>query len=170
MSLRVCWGGRKEPAPASDQKKDQDKEQKKDQSKNQEKDQEKPNPNAELLKSVEAMDQKMQEVEYKFISRAEALSDDKYYSVAEKIYLNLIWLNGEVGTGAGDVAGGVDYPPTDTAVAILQMIEKDLAVAQSDYQNLLDKEIPAFNRALLEKGITPVASVAAPENPDEDGE
>src|SRR6266446_1140639 len=163
-------GGRKEPAPASDQKKDQDKEQKKDQGKSQGEDQEKPNPNAELLKSVEAMDQKMQEVEYKFISRAEALSDDKYYSVAEKIYLNLIWLNGEVGTGAGDVAGGVDHRPTDTAVAILQMIEKDLAVAQSDYQNLLDKEIPAFNRALLEKGITPVASVAAPENPDEDGE
>ena len=163
-------GGRREPATASDQKKDQDKEQKKDQGKSQGEDQEKPNANAELLKSVEAMDQKMQEVEYKFISRAEALSDDKYYSVAEKIYLNLIWLNGEVGTGAGDVAGGVDHPPTDTAVAILQMIEKDLAVAQSDYQNLLDKEIPAFNRALLEKGITPVAAVAAPENPDEDGE
>ena len=163
-------GGRREPATASDQKKDQDKEQKKDQGKSQGEDQEKPNANAELLKSVEAMDQKMQEVEYKFISRAEALSDDKYYSVAEKIYLNLIWLNGEVGTGAGDVAGGVDHRPTDTAVAILQMIEKDLAVAQSDYQNLLDKEIPAFNRALLEKGITPVAAVAAPENREEDGE
>ena len=47
----------------------------------------------------------MQDVEYRFISRADALSDDKYYSIPEKIYLQLIWLNGEVGTGAGDVAG-----------------------------------------------------------------
>ena len=101
----------------------------------------------------------MQDVEYKFISRADALSDDKYYSVSEKIYLRLIWLNGEVGTGAGDVAGGVDNPATDTAPAILQAIEKDLSEAQSAYQNLVEKELPAFNRTLLDKGMTPIAFV-----------
>jgi len=128
------------------------------------------NPDPELLKAVEAMDQKMQDVEYKFISRADALSDDKYYSIPEKVYLHLIWLNGEVGTGAGDVAGGVDNPPTDTAAAILETIEKDLAEAQSGYQNLIDKELPAFNRSLLDKGITPIAFVRPPQNDDEDDE
>jgi photosystem II stability/assembly factor-like uncharacterized protein len=126
------------------------------------------NPDPELLKAVEAMDQKMQEVEYKFISRADALSDDKYYSIPEKIYLHLIWLNGEVGTGAGDVAGGVDNPPTDTAAAILQIFESDLAGAQSGYQNLIEKELPAFNRALLDKGIAPIAFVRPAETEDED--
>ena len=126
------------------------------------------NPDPELLKAVEAMDQKMQDVEYAFISRADALSDDKYYSIPEKIYLHLIWLNGEVGTGAGDVAGGVDNPPTDTAAAILETIEKDLAEAQSGYQNLIEKELPAFNRALLDKGITPIAFVRPPEPEEED--
>jgi hypothetical protein len=110
----------------------------------------------------------LQDVEYKFISRADALSDDKYYSIPEKIYLHLIWLNGEVGTGAGDVAGGVDNPPTDTAAAILETIEKDLAEAQSGYQNLIEKELPAFNRALLDKGITPIAFVRPPEPEEED--
>ena len=128
------------------------------------------NPNPELLKAVEAMDQKMQDVEYKFISRADALSDDKYYSIPEKIYLHLIWLNGEVGTGAGDVAGGVDNPPTDTAAAILKDIEADLFEAQNAYQNLIDKELPGFNRALLDKGITPIAFVRPPHNDDEDDE
>jgi hypothetical protein len=129
------------------------------------------NPDPELLKAVEAMDQKMQDVEYRFISRADALSDDKYYSIPEKIYLQLIWLNGEVGTGAGDVAGGVDSPPTDTAAAILETTEKELADAESRYQNLIDKELPAFNRGLLDKGITPVALVRPPndEQEDEDG-
>jgi photosystem II stability/assembly factor-like uncharacterized protein len=126
------------------------------------------NPDPELLKAVEAMDHKMQDVEYKFISRADALSDDKYYSIPEKIYLHLIWLNGEVGTGAGDVAGGVDNPPTDTAAAILETIDKDLAEAQSGYQNLIEKELPAFNRALLDKGITPIAFVRPPEPEEED--
>src|SRR6202007_1700941 len=126
------------------------------------------NPDPELLKAVEAMDQKMQDVEYKFISRADALSDDKYYSVPQKIYLHLIWLNGEVGTGAGDVAGGVDNPPTDTTAAILQNIEADLFEAQTAYQNLVEKELSAFNRALLEKGITPIAFVRPVQNEDDD--
>jgi len=84
--------------------------------------------------------------------------------------LKLIWLNGEVGTGAGDVAGGVDNPPTDTAAAILQEIEKDLSEAQSGYQNLMEKEIPAFNRMLLEKGIAPIAFVRPAEKGDEEDE
>jgi len=125
------------------------------------------NPDPELLKTVEAMDQKMQDVEYKFISRADALSDDKYYSIPEKVYLHLIWLNGEIGTGAGDVAGGVDNPPTDTAAAILETIEKDLTEAQTSYQNLIEKELPAFNRTLLDKEITPVAFVRPPESEEE---
>ena len=126
------------------------------------------NPDPELLKAVEAMEQKMQDVEYKFISRADALSDDKYYSIPEKIYLHLIWLNGEVGTGAGDVAGGADNPPTDTAAAILETIEKDLAEAQGAYQKLIEKEIPSFNRSLLDKGIAPIAFVLPAEEGNED--
>jgi hypothetical protein len=156
-------GGRKLAAPGTTEKKEEAKEVK------QEKDEAHPDP--ELLKAVEAMDQKMQDVEYKFISRADALSDDKYYSIPEKVYLQLIWLNAEVGTGGGDVAGGVDNPPTETAVAILQTIEKDLGTALTDYQNLIEKELPAFNRTLLDKGITPIAILrpAVTQEEEEDG-
>src|SRR6266705_2384453 len=41
-------------------------------------------------------------------------------------YLNLIWLNAEVGTGGGDVAGGADFPPTDTQLDTLRLIEIDM--------------------------------------------
>jgi hypothetical protein len=155
-------GGRKIAPAAGGEKKEEPKDAKQEKSE--------ANPDPELLKAVEAMDQKLQDVEYKFISRADSLSDDKYYSISEKIYLQLIWLNGEVGTGAGDVAGGVDNPPTDTAGAILQTIEKDLAEAQSGYQTLIEKEIPVFNRMLLEKGITPIAFVRPAVTNDEDDE
>jgi photosystem II stability/assembly factor-like uncharacterized protein len=112
---------------------------------------------AELLKSVQDMDQKMQTVEYKLITKALSTSDDKYFIAAYNVYFNLIWLNGEVGTGAGDVAGGADYGPTDTALSLTEMIEKDLAAAKAEYRTLIDKDLPAFNRSLAANGVTPLS-------------
>jgi photosystem II stability/assembly factor-like uncharacterized protein len=112
---------------------------------------------SQLLKSVLDMDQKMQSVEYKLVSKALTTSDDKYFIAAYKIYFNLIWLNGEVGTGAGDVAGGADYGPTDTARNLTDMIEKDLAAAKIEYRSLMDKDVPAFNKSLVANGVTPVS-------------
>jgi hypothetical protein len=109
-------------------------------------------PKSEFERAVEAMDQKLQDVEYKLFSKALRTSDDKYFIQAYKVYLNLLWLNGEVGTGAGDVAGSADDKPTDTAVGLLQDIEKDLDAARAEYKALMDKEVPAFNRMILEKG------------------
>ena len=113
---------------------------------------------ADLRKSVQQMDQKMQSVEFKLITREDANSDDKYYTDAYKVYLNLIWLNGEVGTGAGDVAGGADFAPTPASLEVLQNIEKSLSQAAADYQNLMTQEVPAFDRSLAQQGITPLTA------------
>ncbi|MBZ5604642.1 MAG: sialidase [Acidobacteriia bacterium] len=113
---------------------------------------------ANLLKSVQEMDQKMQKVEYKLITKALSTSDDKYFIAAYNVYFNLIWLNGEVGTGAGDVAGGADYGPTDTALSLTDMIEKDLAAARTEYRSLMDKDVPAFNKSLAANGVTPISA------------
>lgn len=113
---------------------------------------------ADELKTVQEMARKMQSVEYKLITRSLALSDDKYFVEAYNVYFNLIWLNGEVGSGAGDVHGGADLGPTDTAGEMLQAIEKDLAAARGDYRNVMEKDVPAFNKWLAERGMTPLAS------------
>jgi hypothetical protein len=117
---------------------------------------------AETLKSVEAMDQKMLAVEYKLLNKALMTSDDKYFIEAYTVYFNLLWLNGEVGPGAGDVAGGMDFGPTETSRMLLDMIEKDLATATAEYRNLMDKEVPGFNRAMGEHGITPLSATIPP--------
>jgi hypothetical protein len=117
------------------------------------------NGKPELLKTVQEMDQKLTNVEFELITKTDANSDDKYFSDAYKVYLNLIWLNGEVGTGAGDVAGGVDYPPTKTSVTLLEDIEKKLAIAQADYRTVMDKDLPAFNRAMASGGVMTVTAV-----------
>src|SRR5207253_10144107 len=110
---------------------------------------------AALLKQVADIDKRLLDVESKILEPAQMTSDDKYFQQAYRIYMNLIWLNGEVGPGAGDVAGGADFPPTDTSVGMLENIEKDLTSAKGEYRTLIDREIPAFNRA-IGNAITPL--------------
>jgi photosystem II stability/assembly factor-like uncharacterized protein len=116
----------------------------------------------EVVKSVEEMNDKMLAVEYKLLNKALMTSDDKYFIEAYTVYFNLLWLNGEVGPGAGDVAGGMEFGPTDTSRMLLDMIEKDLATATAEYKNLMEKEVPGFNRSMSEHGITPLNAAVPP--------
>ncbi|HKW66076.1 MAG TPA: hypothetical protein VJP04_02230, partial [Terriglobales bacterium] len=116
--------------------------------------------NPELIQSAEKTGKQMEDVEYKLVSKSLTASDDKYYVESYKVYYNLLWLNAEVGPGAGDVAGGTDFPPTDTEYALLTDIEKDLASAKVEYATLMDRSLPAFNRALLEHGVMPLPGAA----------
>jgi hypothetical protein len=101
-------------------------------------------------------------VEYEMLAEPLAASDDKTYISAWKIYYNLLWLNGEIGSGAGDVSGGTDFKPTDTEVALTALLEQQLAKAESDYKNLMDSEVPAFNKTLMEHKVTPIVATGAP--------
>jgi hypothetical protein len=103
---------------------------------------------AALLKQIVDMDKKLFEVESKLLEPAQMTSDDKYFQQAYRVYMNLIWLNGEVGPGAGDVSGGADFPPTDTSVSVMESIENDLTGAKADYKRLMEQDVPAFNRAV----------------------
>jgi hypothetical protein len=106
-----------------------------------------------IEQALHDLDQKMMNVELQLITRTEMHSDDKWYVEAYKAYLNLLWLSGVVGTGASDIAGGAEYRPTIGSLQVLEMIEKDLAAAESDYRALVEKEIPAFNKANAARGI-----------------
>jgi photosystem II stability/assembly factor-like uncharacterized protein len=118
-----------------------------------------------LLQSMDAIDRKLQDVEYKLITRAEALSDDKYYVTQYKLYLNLIWLNGELGGGAGDVAGSGDYGPTETANTLLFNLERELAAVQGEYKTVMEKDVPAYNSSIAASGLDPLKTTGAPPAP-----
>ena len=121
------------------------------------------NHEKQLQDSAKETDKKMEMSNTSFSPKISRASDDKYYISAYKVYYNLLWLNGEVGTGAGDVAGAGDYGPTDTSPQLLAGIEKDLAHAEGDYHELMTKVVPAFNQTLASKGIIPLA--ATPSTP-----
>jgi hypothetical protein len=103
---------------------------------------------AELIAQLRALDQKMLDVELLLLSRTDLHSDDKWYVEKYKLYLNLIWLAGEVGTGAGDVAGGAEFRPTEASLQTLMELERDLSAARAAYQKLLQTDVKAFNELM----------------------
>jgi hypothetical protein len=110
-----------------------------------------PATSADASSALAALDGKLLGVELRLLTKSDLNSDDKYYVEAYKVYLNLIWLSGEVGTGAGDVAGGADSRPTDTSLEVLAQIESDLAAAKAEYAKVMTEDVPAFNKAMSGK-------------------
>jgi len=101
-----------------------------------------------LASALSDIDRKMLDVELRLVSKSDLHSDDKWYVESYKVYLNLIWLSGEIGSGAGDVAGGVDFRPTDASMATLASLEKELVAAKDAYTRLVQVDLPAFNKAV----------------------
>ncbi|HEX6559312.1 MAG TPA: hypothetical protein VF021_07610, partial [Longimicrobiales bacterium] len=66
---------------------------------------------ANSARELRSLEQKRMAVLLQLLSRTDLHSDDKWYVEAYKLYMNLVWLYGEVGPGAGDVAGGMDSKP-----------------------------------------------------------
>jgi hypothetical protein len=120
---------------------------------------------AELLKATEDLDKKLQTIEHRLVSPALLDSDDKYFVEPYKVYLNLIWLNAEVGTGGGDVAGGADFAPTDTQMELLKTFEAEIAAVDADYQRVMKEDLPAFNRALMGSNVAPLVAPASSDQP-----
>jgi len=118
--------------------------------------------NAELLKSAQDLDKKLQGIEHKLVSQALLDSDDKYFVEPYQVYLNLIWLNADVGTGGGDVAGGADFKPTDEQLDLLKNFEGEITQTDADFQKFMKEDFPAFNRALSESSMTNLAVSPAP--------
>jgi photosystem II stability/assembly factor-like uncharacterized protein len=102
------------------------------------------------MKETAAMMAKLVGVEDRLLEPAARLSDDKYFRQAYRVYTNLLWLSAEVGAGGGDVAGGLNFRPTDTSVAVLETVEKDLAAARVAYRTVMDIDLPAYRKARAE--------------------
>ncbi len=83
--------------------------------------------------------------------------------------MNLIWLSGEIGTGAGDVAGSADYGPTETSIGLVLGLEKELAAVQAEYKNLMEREVPAYNRSIAGSALTELKTTGAPRPPQPSG-
>jgi hypothetical protein len=102
--------------------------------------------NGAALAALEELDRKMLDAELHFLSVTDLHSDDKWYVEAYKVYMQYIWLSGEVALGAGDVQGGAEYRPTDAAMEWLETLEGELAAGAVEFDRVVGTDVPAFNR------------------------
>jgi photosystem II stability/assembly factor-like uncharacterized protein len=117
---------------------------------------------AQLLQAAENLDKNLLAIEHRLVSQALLNSDDKYFVEPYQAYLNLIWLNAEVGTGGSDVAGGADFAPTETQLGLLKQYADEVNAVEAGYQKLLADDLPAFNHALQSSKLAPLVVGAGP--------
>ena len=115
----------------------------------------------DLLADAESLDRKLQAVESRLVSQALRNSDDKYFVEPYGAYLDFIWLNAEVGTGGGDVAGSADFAPSATQLELLAAYEAEAASVDADYRKLLREDVPPFDAALERADLAPLLGGAA---------
>ena len=105
----------------------------------------------EIEKPLMDLDTMLFGTELRLVTRQDLLSDDKYFADSYRVYMNLLWLGGAVGTGAGDEAGGADYKPRDVAYDILTDQLQQLAEAKVLFERHVATDIPAFNKKMTGK-------------------
>jgi hypothetical protein len=115
---------------------------------------------AQTLQSIKDMDKKIQDLENQLVSPEMANSDEKSYLGPYGLYLYFVWLNGELGTGAGDVYGNPGYAPTDASMQVLHLLDGKLSAAQAQYRTLMQQDLPQFDQTLIHENIFPLVSGA----------
>ena len=117
-----------------------------------------------LLEMTEDFDKRLEAVESRLVSQALRNSDDKYFVEPYGTYLDLIWLNADVGTGGGDVAGSADFAPSATQLELLKSYEEQAQSADSDFQAILRERLPPLNQMLNRAELVPL-SVGSEDQP-----
>jgi photosystem II stability/assembly factor-like uncharacterized protein len=105
------------------------------------------------------LEKKVRAVEDQLLQPSLAEEDQKSFRGPLKLYLKLVWLQAEVGTGRADVSGGSDFAPTQAEREVYALLHGRLEKARADFRTLFDETIPAFNVAMKAKGLLRVIPV-----------
>jgi photosystem II stability/assembly factor-like uncharacterized protein len=108
---------------------------------------------AAIESARDALEAKTRAVEDQLLQPSLAEEDQKSFRGPLKLYLKLVWLQSEVGTGRADVSGGADLPPTQPELDVYALLHERLEKARADFRALYDETIPAFNDAMKAKGL-----------------
>jgi hypothetical protein len=115
--------------------------------------------------AVADLEKKVRAVEDRLMQPTLAEADLKSFRGPLGLYLKLVWLQAESGTGGGDVSGNADFVPTGAEREVHDLLAGELATARRDLDELYGKEIPSFNAAMRAKGFGELVTVQEPEEP-----
>ena len=112
--------------------------------------------------AIVAMDAKARAIEDDLLQPTLAEGDLKSFRGELKLYLKLLWLQAEVVSGGGDVAGNADFPPTAAQREVYAELAKRLEGVKSRFSAFYETEVPAFDRQLEQLGLGRILRVGQP--------
>jgi photosystem II stability/assembly factor-like uncharacterized protein len=117
------------------------------------------------LSTADDLARKVLAVEDKLLQPTLSEADLKSFRGPLQLYLKLVWLAAEAGTGGGDVSGNADLAPTAAELEVYDLLSKRLADAGREFDVLYEKTIPAFNESMRSKGYVQLMTVSEPDEP-----
>ena len=105
------------------------------------------------LEAIDGLDARLRAAEDKLLQPTIAEGDAKSFRGAMKLYLLFVWLQAEVSSGGGDVAGNSDYPPTQPQIEVYRKLTGELDQVKAELRAVYDTDVPAFESAMREKGV-----------------
>jgi photosystem II stability/assembly factor-like uncharacterized protein len=117
----------------------------------------------EDVHAVDAFEKSVRSVEDRLVQPTLAEADVKSFRGPLQLYLKLVWLQAESGSGGGDVSGNADFAPTASELEVYQLLSGRLAEVRKDFAALYGKTVPAFNETLRAKGLIRLMTVVEPE-------
>ena len=118
-------------------------------------------------KAADELDKKLRAVEDRLLQPTLAENDEKSFRGPLELYLKFLWLQAEVGSGAADVSGNADFPPTQPEIEVYDVLSKTLADTRKQFNELYEKSIPSFNEAMKTRGYIQLMTVKEPEETPE---
>ncbi len=91
---------------------------------------------------------KLRAVEDKLLQPTLAEGDAKSFRGALKLYLKFVWLQAEVSSGGGDVAGNADFRPTQPQLDVYKKLTGELDEVKAAFKVLYERDVPAFGGRL----------------------
>jgi len=115
--------------------------------------------------AADALEKRLREVEDLLMQPTLAEADQKSFRGALGLYLKLVWLAAESGSGGGDVSGNADFAPTKAEREVYELLSETLAAARKKFDAIYSAEIPRFNETMRSKGYAQLMVVHEPEEP-----
>ncbi|MFQ6038242.1 MAG: WD40/YVTN/BNR-like repeat-containing protein, partial [Candidatus Aminicenantales bacterium] len=107
----------------------------------------------EILRAIDDFETKLSSIEDELFQKIIAEGDTKSFRYPHKLYCKLSVL-------AEDLSKNVDFAPNKQQREVHAVLKERLAVQKARYEDLLEKDLPAFNAFLGEKNV---AGVIVPE-------
>jgi photosystem II stability/assembly factor-like uncharacterized protein len=107
----------------------------------------------EATKLTDEIDGKLRGIEDQLLQPTLAEADLKSFRGDMKLYLKLLWLQAEVMTGGGDVAGNADFAPTGPQREVYALLKDRLEAIQREFTEMYEKTLPAYDQRLTVSGL-----------------